>query len=67
MYFQDDQEEQMPQKGNVLDRVVQFTALQMFAREAPAVKPSLTTGKKTVLFNTDFKSFCFRAQCMFTL
>jgi hypothetical protein len=45
MYFQDDQEEQMPQKGNVLDRVVQFTALQMFAREAPVVKPSLTTGK----------------------
>ena len=28
---QDDQgEEQMPQKGNVLDKVVQFTALQVF-------------------------------------
>jgi len=23
----------MPQKGNVLDKVVQFTALQMFARD----------------------------------
>jgi hypothetical protein len=56
MYFQDDQEEQMPQKGNVLDRVVQFTALQMFAREAPVVKPSLTTGKKNMILG--FDEFC---------
>ena len=42
---QDDQEEeQMPQKGNVLDRVVQFTAMQMIAREIPAAKPSLPIG-----------------------
>ena len=43
------QEEQMPQKGNVLDRVVQFTALQMFAREAPINKPSLTPGIKILI------------------
>ena len=42
---QDEQEEeQMPQKGNVLDKVVQFTAMQMIAREIPAAKPSLPIG-----------------------
>ena len=32
----DEENEEMPRKGNVLDRVVQFTAMQMFVDERPA-------------------------------
>jgi hypothetical protein len=38
----------MPQKGNVLDKVVQFTAMQMIAREIPIAKPSLTPGREYI-------------------
>lgn len=58
---QDDQEEQMPHKGNVLDKVVQFTAMQMIARENPTAKASLTPGKKLLKrwnLRPHFISFC---------